>query len=424
MEPEKFTPQIPPEPTPKNNFSKIAVICGAVLVVAVVAGAVFYFSGSKPKNIQEPQHLQPSQQIKNTKSQIIIFGDIKVNEEDIYQNPTEVLLYSVDPSTKEQKQLFTVSADQIGIYDFLPHIQFCSATNKIYIRTSRHIDETPYQDLHIKEIDLDGNIRNLDFTGTVTSNYKNWEHDDTGFALSKDCQKIVWSTTYYQYTNHQETGAVNEIVFSDINGNGKKVLLTTKKSDSTFGKELKSWSDSNPNIIYLTNYDWTRNGRGGGLFQLDLTNGSITQNNVISAQNIVWDISDNDNLVAHQQNFLTGAAGESFITNLANKSTVPLDNKSNGKRKFSPDNSKLADTMPICSGTGAEAKCVPNLYLFDLAKTNKLVASGVELKDWLTNNSVVGSKDDKDLVLVNINEGTENISKKELKKEELKTEKK
>ena len=262
--------------------------------------------------------------------------------------------------------------------------------------------------MHIKEIDLDGNIRNLDFTGTVTSNYKNWEHDDTGFALSKDCQKIVWSTTYYQYTNHQETGAVNEIVFSDINGNGKKVLLTTKKSDSTFGKELKSWSDSNPNIIYLTNYDWTRNGRGGGLFQLDLTNGSITQNNVISAQNIVWDISDNDNLVAHQQNFLTGAAGESFITNLANKSTVPLDNKSNGKRKFSPDNSKLADTMPICSGTGAEAKCVPNLYLFDLAKTNKLVASGVELKDWLTNNSVVGSKDDKDLVLVNINEGTEN----------------
>jgi hypothetical protein len=409
METENLNPQIPPEVTPPNKFPKLAIILGVFLVTAIAVGIVFYFKSFKPITQNQSQQLQQEQSTKNNfQSPAVIYGDIKVDENDEFQIPTEVVFYSVNPNTKEQKQLFTISADKIGIYDFLPHIQFCAATNKIYIRTSRLIKETPYQDLHVKEVDLSGNIRDLNFTGTVLSDYKNWEHYDTGFALSGDCQKIVWSTTYYQYTNYQETGAVNEIVFADINGGGKKVLQTIKRSsDNTFGKELKSWSVANPNVVYLTNYDWTRNGRGGGLFKLDLSMNSITQIDTIPTGNIIWDISNNDNLVAHQQNFLAGSAGESFVTNLANKSTIPMENKSNGKRKFFADNSKLGNTMPVCSGVGAEAKCVPNLYLFDLVSTNKLIALGVELKDWLTNNSVVGAKDDKDLVLVNVDNGKE-----------------
>lgn len=405
METENLTPPISPEPTPPTNFPKALIILGIVLVVAIATSAVFYFKSSKPINNEQSQQ----EQTKNiTQSPQIIFGDIKVDENDPHQNPTEVVFYSVNSSTKEQKQLFTISADKIGIGDFLPNIQFCEATNKIYIRTSRLTKEPPYQDLYVKEIDLNGNVRDLDFTGTVLSDYKNWEHYDTGFALSKDCQKIILSTTYYHYTNYQETGAVNEITLMNINSGEKKILQTIKKADNAFGKQLISWSAIDPNKVYLTNYDWSRNGRGGGLFKLDLSNNLVTQIDSIPTQNIIWSISKNDNLVANQQNFLAGAGSESYLTNLTNKSIVPLENTSNGKREFSADNLKLANNIPTCSGTGAEAKCVPNLYLFDLVKTNKLVASGVELEDWLSDNSVIGAKDNKDLVLVNVNNGEEN----------------
>lgn len=429
METENLTPQASLKPTPPViHFSKVAVIFGIALVSAFVVGAVFYFKNSKSTHI-------------------VVYGELnRVMPEH------EIVFYSVNYDTKEKKQLFVVpeevrfgnengglvteSISNQGMWDF----KFCPATNKIYFRQFA----TNGMDMPIKELDFTGKIRDLNFTGTESPDYQNLVRLNTGFVISKDCQKIVWSTAYYK-TDYDYTGdgyVGYELVFSDINGGGKKVLQTIKRTpDNALSKRPISWSTTDPNVVYLTNYDWIGKHIDGGLFKLELNTNLVTQIETIPSKNIVWDISNKGNLIAHQPD--VGAeekdSYKSFVTDLTNKSTLPLLITTYSKRKFSPDNTKLASNDGYCSD-----KCYLNLSVFNLIKNNKLaapdyevkdwgisllkptrmIAPDIELWDWITNDSVVGVKYNKkilsregslkesytaisDIVIVNVNNGKE-----------------
>lgn len=406
MEAENLNPQMSSQPIPPVHFSKGAVIFGVAFIAFVsffVVGAILYFKNSKPMTKEQPR--------------TIIYGERHKNPYDIDNG--SIIIYSVNSNTKIQRELFKILiADYISLYD----IKFCAATNKIYIRyPNAGVKLNVADNLFVKEIDLTGKIRDLDFTGMTLPEYKHLESSDRGFVLSNDCQKIVWSTLYYDQINKKEQ--IRDIVFADINGGNKKILQTIKQSPNDNGspktddlvKIPYSWSATNPNIVYLTN----PGNKSGGLFRLELNTNSISQINAVRTDEIIMDISNNDNFIVHRSE---NVVPKSFVTNLANNSTVPMSNGSSKDivvSKFSPDSSKLAYTA-LDYSTNSFA-CPLKLYIFDpVKKIDKLVTKiphvcvttvnalmENQFIVWLTNDTVIYVKDGSDLVLVNVNDGKE-----------------
>lgn len=437
MDTENLTPQIPPQPIPPvTNFPKKAVIFGIALIALVsvfVVSAVFYFKNSKPvakeqvvvqnslkpnkisfKDVLSPELPLTQNGKNNTQSPIIIYGEFR---------GADLVFSSINAVTKEQKELTHVPFNKLGKLGKSSNngtggvdIKFCPETNKIYMLTGvgiRISEESPAPTqappstyISVKEIDLAGSMRDLNFTSATVPFYEEQTtyYDSNDFILSRDCQKIVWSTTYYK----QSEAYKSEIFIADINGGGKKVLQTDKIP--------LSWSNTDPNVVYLT---------GGGLFKFNLNTNSISQIKAVPDENVILDISNNDNLIAHQQDYKDGGNTdeEGFITNLAQQSTVPLKAENYSKRKFSPDNSKIAYTDRVCSFNehGSIKGCVINLHVFDiLKKTDKLLSPDVDARfgflDWLISDSVIslGNRNDlisvhptdsNELLMTNINDG-------------------
>lgn len=403
MKEVNLNPQIP-QPTPPVHFPKMAVILGGVVVVFVttlVIGAVFYFKNSKPMTKEQPH--------------TIIYGELRNPSSFVNQS---IVIYSVNSDTKIQRELFNIPVPYPPLYD----VKFCDSTNKIYLRGLHYIYGN--SNSFVTEIDLKGNVRDLDFTGAPSPSSGGY------FALSKDCQKIVWGTTYYDdYVSDNKRKAA-EIAFAYINGSSKRVLQIIKLSpndNESFNKYPYSWSTTDPNVVYLTN----PGDKSGGLFKLELNTNSISQINAVPTDKKIMDISNNDKLIAYKaESIKVGSVPKSFVTNLANNSTIPINIGSKDVKisKFSPDSSKLAYTafayQNFNSYTFNPHDCPINLYIFDLLKkTDKLVTRianvcgrhtdpDIFLKnsnfiDWLTNDTVIYVKDGKDLATININDGKE-----------------
>ncbi len=416
MDTENFSPQIPTQPTSSAYLLKATIILGIILFVLIVVGVALNFNNLKQINKKQV----------TIKYSTVIFSDLSAGKD-------EIIFYSVNFDTKKQKQLFSIPIDKLGFglgaTEENKDIKFCAATNKIYIRTTKSIKgafnpalDTPMSFflaksyLYITEIDLKGNIRELDFTKVESSD--NLLPIDTGFILSNDCQKIIWSTR--KIGRFQETGeAVNEIVYSDLNGGGKKVLNTARNKiietsrdrDTALVKVPMSWS-TDPNVVYLTNLDLLRglSDHSGGLFKVVLNINLISEINTIPTQNKIIDISDNENYIAHY--YHDDDHGGLYITNLTDMSNMYFKDVSAGKLlKFSMDNSKVAyngsEDIQKKEGTYI-APVLSVAYLSDLLKTKKIIAHNVWLKDWLSNDSVIGVREDSgELVLLNINDAKE-----------------
>jgi hypothetical protein len=328
----------------------------------------------------------------------IIYATIQSEPGEMHEEVIDVSFHSIKTNDTPAKKLFTLTPNQSFI-DSNSVFKFCSDSQKMYQESSRLIKKSPYQDAFIREIDLSGNIRDLTFTGTSTSQYKDWEHYRKGFALSPDCKKIIWSNSYYQITNHKETGAANEITVASIDGANKKILLDLQKNKSNTSKDVQGWPKESADSIYLSNYYWDRNGRGGGLLSLNTETGElITLKNIQSNQSI-WAISDDMSLVAHSLNPLFGESQNASITNLKSGTTYTLPDTGNGKRIFSPDKTKLASTKHNCNVLGAEGMCIPSLYVFDYLNEDSTLSNGVEiaanfkLLAWLDDNTILGKRD-------------------------------
>ncbi len=445
MEAENLTPQIPPQPTPQTHRKEVASILGILLLIVIFVAAIFFIKNPAQLTKEKVTAQNSTQQSKislnsidssvtsTIKSPTIIYGDRNGKE------GPEMIFYSLNPLTKEKRKLFSIPDVEIFIKDWsatnpsMRDIKFCAAVNKFYF--NYHSGSTA-NDSSVKEIDFVGNMKDLKFTEAVSTDYKNLDYSYTGitgFVLSKDCKKIIWSTAYYKQNepgqnalSAEEEYLGYEIVFSDINGVGKKVLQTIKRTpENALSKNPVSWSTTDPSVVYLTNYDQAVNGNDGGLFKLDLNKNSVTQIYAIPSQNIIWDVSNNDNLIAHQQNTEVAKTNpQSFVTNLADKATLPLFISSYSNRKFSIDNSKLA------AYNGEDGISIYNLF-----RNNKFAAPDSEsggisfLKpskvapdfpflesyflDWITSDSVIVLKFNKrdprysDLVMVNVNDGKE-----------------
>lgn len=402
MEIENLTLQIPPQPTSPGNSPKVAAILGITFISAFVVGTVFYFKNSKSMTEEQPR--------------TVIYGERHKNPYDIDNG--SIGIYSVNSDTKIQRELFNIPVpDYYILYD----IKFCAATNKIYMRGLHRPKGN--SNSFVTEIDLKGNVRDLDFTGAPSPS------EGGDFALSKDCQKIVWGTTYYDTYVSYDKRKATEIALADVNGGGKRVLQAIKLSpnddDDSLDKDPLAWSITDPNIVYLTN----PGDKSGGLFRLELNTNSISQMNAIPSKNTIMDISNSDNLIAHRVESVPAKWPSTFVTNLANNSTVPVNTEPKGidRSKFSPDSSMLAF---ISTNYGSPFNVLSyfyyprNLYIFDpLKKTDKLVtkianfytrATDLDILiknsnfiDWLTNDTVIYVKDGKDLSSVNINDGKE-----------------
>lgn len=429
METEDLNPQISTQPTPPVHFPKVAVISGVVLLTAFVIGAVFYFRNIKQitkkqvlVQVQDSPKQKPSfqQLLENTtQSTTLIYGE---RHKDPQFNTDNIVIYSVNSDTKIQRELFNIPINSsASIYDF----RFCAATNKIYIRyPEAGVKLNVADNLFVKEFDLAGNIRDLDFTGMTSR--EPLESYDRGFVLSKDCKKILWSTRYYDQINHQKQ--ISEIAFANIDGSEKKILRSVQQADNgnsedDNGNLVKlpyAWSDTNPNIVYFTNPGNKRD----SLFRLELDKNSISQINAVPTDEIIMDISNNDTLIGHQ----AYGVPESFITNLANNSTVPINIGSKSiimQGKFSPDSSKLA-YIALDNNSIDQFDCPLNLYIFDpFTKIDKLVTRTANICDrtvdsyhfylltesnifsWLTNNTIIYVKDGKNLIMANVGDGKE-----------------
>ncbi len=328
----------------------------------------------------------------------IIYATIQSEPGEMHEEIIDVSFYSIKTNGTPAKKLFTLTPSQSFI-DSNSVFKFCSDSQKMYQESSRLIKKSPYQDAFIREIDLSGNIRDLTFTGTSTSQYKDWEHYRKGFALSPDCKKIIWSNSYYQITNHRETDAANEIIMSSIDGSDKKTLLDLHRNADNMSKTIRAWPKESTNSIYLSNSYWDRNGRGGGLLSLNTETGElITLKNIQSNQSI-WAISDDMSLVAHSLNPLFGKSQNAFITNLKNGTTHTLPDTGNGKRIFSPDETRLASTKHNCNVLGAEGMCIPSLYVFNYLNEDSTVSNEVVIADnfeliaWLDDDTILGKRD-------------------------------
>lgn len=413
METENLKPQIPPQPISPVHFPKAAIISGVAIVTIVIAlvfGALFYFKNTKSMTKEQ--------------TRTIIYGERHKSPNDINNNNGSIVIYSVNSVKKIQRELFNIPIpDYVVLYD----IKFCTATNKIYMK-----DFHTKGDLFVAEFDLNGNFRDLDFTGTASPEYKSLYAQGGDFVISKDCQKIIWNTAYYDISAGYKRKAT-ETSFANINGGGRKVLQTINHSSADYDssnddlfKTPYSWSTTDPNVVYLTNPGYKKGYKYGGLFSLELNTISISQINTVPIDEKIMDISKNDKLVAHKAE----SAPNSFVTNLANNSTVPIDIRSQDVKigKFSPDSSKLAYTALARKSLNPYAfisfDCPLNLYIFNPAKkTNKLVTKITNFCNrkretdsyilegnsnfivWLTNETLIYVKDGKDLVLVNINDG-------------------
>lgn len=447
MEEENLNPELPPQPSRPTHHKEIVGILGIFLTTAIFVAAIFFLKTpeqinkeqivdqnsaglSKPTPIYALNSGIAAQERKNnTQSTTIIYGEY---------NGANMVFISLDPIKKEKKQLFSISSDKVGNIGKSGNngkdidIKFCSAANKIYMITGSGTKlgknfqspttTSPSTNISVKEIDFSGNMRNLDFTAATVPFYEEQitYYDSNDFILSRDCQKIVWSTSYYK----DDEAYKSEIFVADINGGGKKVLQTFNLSPNNyFGKIPVSWSNTDPNVVYLTSYDF-ENYHYGGLYKLDLKTNYVSQIKAVPSENVIMEISNNDNLIAHQQDYKDGSntKEEGFITNLAQQSTLPLKIDNYTKRKFSTDNSMIAYiARPCVYERGLLKSCVIDLHVFDLnKKTDKLVSKDVDrgsgFLDWLTNDSVISlgnrndliskSQDDRtDLIMTNINDG-------------------
>jgi hypothetical protein len=339
-------------------------------------------------------------------SPTIIYATVKSEMGEMYEEVIDTSFHSIKLNDTTIGNLFTLTPNQSSIATN-SEFKFCADSQKIYLQTSRLIKDRPYQDAYIQEIDLSGKIKDLTFTGTSTSPYKGWEHYTKGFVLSPDCKKIAWSNTYYQIIDHKETDAANEIITSSIDGTNKKILLDIHKDKMNTSKTLESWPKENAGIVYLSNYNWDRNGKGGGLLSLDTKTGKSSAITKILNNQSIWTISDDASLVAHSLNFRFGKAQATIITNLKTGNTYHIPDNGNGKKLFSPDKQRLASTITKCTGLGAEIKCVPNLYVFDYTNTkqanltNAKIATNLELLDWISNDTILGKRDNS-LIIINL----------------------
>ncbi len=341
----------------------------------------------------------------------IVYATVKSETGEMHEEVIDTSFHSIKLNDTTVSNLFTLTPNQSS-FDTNSEFKFCADSQKIYLQTSRLIKDRPYQDAYIQEVDLSGKIKDLTFTGTSTSPYKNWEPYTKGFALSPDCKKIAWSNTYYQITDHQETDAANEIITSSIDGTNKKILLDIHKDKMNNSKTLESWPKENAGIVYLSNYNWDRNGKGGGLLSLDTKTGKSSAITEILNNQSIWTISDDVSLIAHSLNFRFGKAQATIITNLKTGNTYNIPDNGNGKKIFSPDTKKLASTINECSGLGAELKCVPSLYVFDYTNaeqvnlTSAKIATNFELIDWISNDTILGKRDDS-LITINLKDNSE-----------------
>jgi len=376
----------------------------ASLVIFVLSSLILASCGGEKLNLQE--EIPVARQIPT-----IIYATIQSEPGEMHEEVVDVSFHSIKTTGTPAKNLFTLTPDQSFI-DSNSTFKFCSGSKKMYLEASRLTKERPYQDAFIREIDLSGNIRDLTFTGTLTSQYKNWEHYRKGFALSPDCKKIIWSNSYYQIANYKEIGAANEITVASVDGSDKKILLDLRKDESNTSKTLRAWPKESASSVYLSNYYWDRNGRGGGLLSINTETGELMPlKNILNNQSI-WAISDDMSLVAHSLNPLFGKSQNASITNLKNDTTYTLPDTGNGKRIFSPDATKLASTKYTCSGLGADAKCVSSLYIFDYLNEDTTTVNGAgiaanfELIDWLADDVILGKRDNS-LITINLNTNKE-----------------
>ncbi len=381
-----------------TNKTIITLVAGFFVSIVSVIGLVNWKNMQTKSEFSDTQNIQtvvrPAQAnaIKQDFS-TIYYADIQADRNDEYGVPTNITFYNYNIRTKERKEIFALPANKLDISDFSPNFQFCPISNKIYLRRVWTDDE------RIAEIDLQGTVKDLDFTSTHSSLYKDWSHLGNYFVLSNDCKKIIWSTYYYEVVDRNPTNGVNEIVLSNVDGTGREILQGVTRSipDRTGNKVLK-WFANN---LYLTNDGWGYlYARPGGLYKLDITNRSVSKINTIPSQNIIWDVSPNGDLIAHQEKTLNGTSN-SFITNILDDSKMILQDKSDGQMKFSPDDRYLAHIV-----NDPEK---PILYVADFnSKTDKIFSRNAIVLDWLSKDTVIALRNGKDLLTINIKDGKEN----------------
>lgn len=378
---QNFNSQQPPinsmPPTPTKKLSNKIIV---VIVLVVVTSIVSWIALSRQPKTPDLSNLK------------IIYANAQPDPNDNFGGLLNIDLYSVKADGTDNKKLFSIDPVQIGAFNInsinLGQTKFCGANNKIYTQTHKFLEGVaPYSNTSIKEIDLNGNIKDLNFTQQNTSQYSSLEYYDKGFALSPDCKKIAWSDAYFGYQNPQQFQAFNEIYVSDINGQNKKVVFSVTKNFNNKIKTIFKWSKQDPNIVYVSDYDWDRNGGGGGLYKLNINDGSIQQITQVPADAIVHDISQDESKIVYGPNFITNRSNISNVVDLTNNVVTPFEAPSN-EMLFNFSANKLTDVISSCSGTGAQLQCTSNLYIWDY-HNNQKIATNVGVFGWLSDDLIL-----------------------------------
>lgn len=238
----------------------ILIILGILLVAGIVGGGIYIWQ-MKIKGSKMTTKTDTSNPL--SKNETNIYYETIFREDG--RGPDHYIFYSMNNiNDNNKKKLFEISTEETGALN-INNIKFCAQNQKIYIQSNMGgaLKEPPYSREVIKEMDLNGSIHDLNFTATDSNTqYKGWEYDYEGFAISADCNKIVWSIKYNKIDNYTETNSINEVTASNIDGSNKNLIFSANKqsgNQSPYPKLVTGWSVSDPNYVFVYDQSWTNN---------------------------------------------------------------------------------------------------------------------------------------------------------------------
>lgn len=364
----------------KGNVAVIAAIAVVVVLTVGVLGWMFMNKGSapapQPVAVQPvaPMKQQPTQQKNEADNDKKTTGGVE-NIFAVYsfggdanRVPTDIAFFSFDLQAKQAKKLFSIAAVTINGEGRLPgEYQFCRKGQKIYF---------PYSDHEMGELDLTGVVRTFPLSLQKSGNKDYVGH--SYFALSPDCASILVSTL---------SDTENNIDLIDVRTGTVNKAVSFPKSAYAESKEVVRWSRNNPSIVYLDDYDWDRNGGGGGLYTFDVQSHKLETMlpSLSSEKNFVMDISRDEKMGLIMQNDASSISTRIFGQK-GDIARLKLDDS--GTRLFSPDSQRFLYEGSICPAKNG--KCYSTLSISDIHGKNQKMLPNMKANLWLDNKTIAG----------------------------------